>query len=41
VVSWSKDDTCGREGYPGIYSRVSSVRAWIDSIAGGNGTCLT
>ncbi|EGZ06458.1 serine protease trypsin-like protein [Phytophthora sojae] len=40
VVSWSKDDTCGREGYPGIYSRVSSVRAWIDSITGGNGTCL-
>ncbi|KAJ8524585.1 hypothetical protein ON010_g16532 [Phytophthora cinnamomi] len=40
VVSWSKDDACGREGYPGIYSRVSSVRAWIDSITGGNGTCL-
>ncbi|KAE9002031.1 hypothetical protein PR003_g24427 [Phytophthora rubi] len=40
VVSWSKDNTCGREGYPGVYSRVSSVRAWIDSITGGNGTCL-
>ncbi|GMF14140.1 unnamed protein product [Phytophthora lilii] len=39
VVSWSKDDTCGREGYPGIYARVSSVRAWLDSITGGNGTC--
>ncbi|KAL4092966.1 hypothetical protein PRIC1_011955 [Phytophthora ramorum] len=40
IVSWSKDDTCGREGYPGIYSRVSSARPWIDSIIGGNGTCL-
>ncbi|KAK1942415.1 Mite allergen Der p 3 [Phytophthora citrophthora] len=40
VVSWGKDDTCGREGYPGIYSRVSSVRSWIDSITEGNGTCL-
>ncbi|KAJ8574723.1 hypothetical protein ON010_g4490 [Phytophthora cinnamomi] len=36
VVSTSKDNTCGREGYFGIYSRVSSVRAWIDSITGGN-----
>eukprot|EP00644_Phytophthora_capsici_P007756 jgi/Phyca11/126085/e_gw1.61.210.1 len=41
IVSWAKDDTCGREGYPGIYSRVSSVRTWIDSITGGNGTCLS
>ncbi|KAL3664587.1 hypothetical protein V7S43_010337 [Phytophthora oleae] len=40
VVSWSKDNTCGREGYAGIYSRVSSARSWIDSIMGGNGTCL-
>ncbi|RLN38111.1 hypothetical protein BBI17_008846 [Phytophthora kernoviae] len=41
VVSWSKDNTCAREGYYGVYSRVSSVRAWIDSITGGNGTCLS
>ncbi|CAH0485651.1 unnamed protein product [Peronospora farinosa] len=40
IVSWSKDDTCGREGYPGVYSRVSNARAWIHSITGGNGTCL-
>ncbi|CAH0475206.1 unnamed protein product [Peronospora belbahrii] len=40
IVSWSKDDTCGREGYPGVYSRVSKVRAWIDSITGGTGTCI-
>lgn len=40
LVSWSKDDTCGREGYPGIYSRVSNSLAWIDSITGGNGTCI-
>ncbi|KAG7386615.1 hypothetical protein PHYBOEH_008615 [Phytophthora boehmeriae] len=39
-VSWAKDDTCAREGYYGIYSRVSSARAWIDSITAGNGTCL-
>ncbi|KAG7382238.1 hypothetical protein PHYBOEH_010557 [Phytophthora boehmeriae] len=38
VVSWGKDDTCAREGYYGVYSRVSSARAWIDSII--NGTCL-
>ncbi|KAG7386622.1 hypothetical protein PHYBOEH_008622 [Phytophthora boehmeriae] len=41
VVSWSKDDTCARDGYFGVYSRVSSARAWIDSIIGGNGTCLS
>ncbi|OWZ01476.1 Serine protease [Phytophthora megakarya] len=41
IVSWSKDDTCGQEGYPGIYSRVSSARAWIDSITRGNGTCMS
>ncbi|ETL94988.1 hypothetical protein L917_07141 [Phytophthora nicotianae] len=40
IVSWSKDNTCGREGYPGVYSRVSNARAWIDSITGGNGTCM-
>ncbi|KAG7388689.1 hypothetical protein PHYBOEH_007770 [Phytophthora boehmeriae] len=38
VVSWAKDDTCAREGYFGVYSRVSSARAWIDSII--SGTCL-
>ncbi|KAF4315234.1 hypothetical protein G195_011031 [Phytophthora kernoviae 00238/432] len=41
VVSWGKGYTCAREGYYGVYSRVSSVRAWIDSITGGNGTCLS
>ncbi|KAL3664478.1 hypothetical protein V7S43_010232 [Phytophthora oleae] len=25
VVSWAKDDTCGREGYYGVYSCVSSA----------------
>ncbi|KAG7376553.1 hypothetical protein PHYPSEUDO_013154 [Phytophthora pseudosyringae] len=40
LVSWSKDNTCGRDGYPAVYSRVSNVRAWIDSITGGNGTCM-
>ncbi|KAG6960821.1 hypothetical protein JG687_00008027 [Phytophthora cactorum] len=35
VVSWAKDESCGREGYYGIYSRVSSARNWIDSILGG------
>uniref|UniRef100_A0AAV1V5Z7 Peptidase S1 domain-containing protein n=1 Tax=Peronospora matthiolae TaxID=2874970 RepID=A0AAV1V5Z7_9STRA len=36
LVSWSKDDTCGREGYYGVYSRVSNGRAWIDSILSSN-----
>ncbi|GMF35997.1 unnamed protein product [Phytophthora fragariaefolia] len=40
VVSWAKNDTCGREGYYGVYSRVSSARPWIDAITGGSGTCL-
>ncbi|KAE8998502.1 hypothetical protein PR001_g19310 [Phytophthora rubi] len=40
IVGWAKDDTCGREGYYGIYSRVSSARAWIETITGGSGTCL-
>ncbi|KAF1791815.1 Serine protease [Phytophthora cactorum] len=40
VVSWAKDESCGREGYYGIYSRVSSARNWIDSILGGSGSCL-
>ncbi|KAG1695518.1 hypothetical protein DVH05_019675 [Phytophthora capsici] len=29
VVGWAKDDTCGREGYYGVYSRVSSARACL------------
>ncbi|OWZ14284.1 Serine protease [Phytophthora megakarya] len=41
MVSWSKDDTCGREGYPSVFSRVSHARAWIDSITSGNGTCMS
>ncbi|CAI5719704.1 unnamed protein product [Hyaloperonospora brassicae] len=32
LPSWSKNDTCGRAGYYGVYSRVSAARAWIDSI---------
>ncbi|ETP41718.1 hypothetical protein F442_10957 [Phytophthora nicotianae P10297] len=40
LVSWGKNETCGREGYPGVYSRVSNARKWIDSITGGNGTCM-
>ncbi|ETL90777.1 hypothetical protein L917_10632 [Phytophthora nicotianae] len=38
VVSWAKDESCGREGFYGIYSRVSSARNWIDSIT--SGSCL-
>ncbi|KAG7386621.1 hypothetical protein PHYBOEH_008621 [Phytophthora boehmeriae] len=33
VVSWGDD--CDKPGYPSIYSRVSSVRAWIASLVGG------
>ncbi|OWZ04900.1 Serine protease trypsin-like protein [Phytophthora megakarya] len=40
VVSWAKDNTCGREGYYGVYSRVSSVRAWIDTITSASGICV-
>ncbi|KAG3102106.1 hypothetical protein PI124_g7555 [Phytophthora idaei] len=40
VVSWAKDDMCGREGYYGIYSRVSSARGWMETITRGSGTCL-
>ncbi|KAL3672650.1 hypothetical protein V7S43_001945 [Phytophthora oleae] len=33
VVSWSKDNACGRGPYyPGMYSRVSRARSWIDPI---------
>ncbi|KAG2502510.1 hypothetical protein BBO99_00009867 [Phytophthora kernoviae] len=39
-VSWAKDDTYAREGYYGVYSRVSIACTWIDPITGGNGTCL-
>ncbi|KAG7385675.1 hypothetical protein PHYBOEH_008970 [Phytophthora boehmeriae] len=39
VVSWGEGgDTCARDGYFGMYSRVSSARAWIDSII--NDACL-
>ncbi|KAG3179797.1 hypothetical protein PC128_g15814 [Phytophthora cactorum] len=40
IVSWTNDDTCGREGYYGVYSRVSSARDWIETITSGSGTCL-
>ncbi|KAE8959840.1 hypothetical protein PR003_g26135 [Phytophthora rubi] len=33
VVSWGND--CGQPGYPSIYSRVSSARAWIASVTTG------
>ncbi|EGZ09610.1 serine protease trypsin-like protein [Phytophthora sojae] len=33
VVSWRSDNACGRgPSYPGMYSRVSSARGWIDPI---------
>ncbi|KAG2784175.1 hypothetical protein PC129_g562 [Phytophthora cactorum] len=33
VVSWSKDNACGQgPSYPGMYSRVSRARSWIDPI---------
>ncbi|ETI40830.1 hypothetical protein F441_13773 [Phytophthora nicotianae CJ01A1] len=35
VVSWSKDNACGQGPfYPGVYSRVSRARSWIDPIIG-------
>ncbi|KAF4145465.1 Trypsin [Phytophthora infestans] len=40
LVSWGIGDTCGREGFPGIYSRISNARRWIDSILSGSGTCM-
>ncbi|KAG3243154.1 hypothetical protein PI124_g12029 [Phytophthora idaei] len=40
IVSWANDDTCWREGYYGVYSRVSSARDWIETITSGSGTCL-
>ncbi|OWZ17822.1 Serine protease trypsin-like protein [Phytophthora megakarya] len=33
VVSWGPN--CFMIGYPSIYSRVSSARSWIESVAGG------
>lgn len=36
VVSWGDD--CDKRGYPSIYSRVSSARSWIESVA--NGVCF-
>ncbi|ETN07736.1 hypothetical protein PPTG_13061 [Phytophthora nicotianae INRA-310] len=35
ISSWGGD--CGKPGYPSIYSRVSSARAWIESVT--NGVC--
>ncbi|KAL4146179.1 hypothetical protein PRNP1_012049 [Phytophthora ramorum] len=37
VSSWGPSP-CGTEGAPGVYSRVSHARAWIDSVV--NGTCF-
>ncbi|EEY69715.1 uncharacterized protein PITG_06191 [Phytophthora infestans T30-4] len=35
VVSWNKDKGCGQGPfYPGMYSRVSRARSWIDPIIG-------
>ncbi|OWY91517.1 Serine protease trypsin-like protein, partial [Phytophthora megakarya] len=39
VVSWAKDNACGREDYYGVYARVSSARAWIETIT--SGSCLS
>ncbi|CAH0521607.1 unnamed protein product [Peronospora belbahrii] len=36
LVSWGDD--CDKPDYPSIYSRVSSVRAWINSVI--NGVCF-
>ncbi|GAB9475681.1 Serine protease trypsin-like protein [Globisporangium polare] len=33
VVSWGNG--CGLAGYPGVYSRVSVARTWIESVAPG------
>jgi secreted trypsin-like serine protease len=37
VSSWGPSP-CGTDGVPGVYSRISHARPWIDSII--NGTCL-
>ncbi|KAG6611403.1 Serine protease trypsin-like protein [Phytophthora cinnamomi] len=33
IVSWGNN--CGQPGYPSVYSRVSSARAWIESVVRG------
>ncbi|XP_076298341.1 trypsin-7-like [Lasioglossum baleicum] len=30
IVSWGANE-CARQGYPGVYTRVSEVRSWIDA----------
>lgn len=37
ISSWTFAETCGKKGYPGVYTRVSSVMSWIDSIVKANG----
>lgn len=32
VVSWGH--ACGDQDYPGVYARVTSVRKWIETVAG-------
>jgi trypsin len=32
VVSWGAD--CAKPGFPGVYSRISSVRDWIKENSG-------
>lgn len=32
IVSWAEG--CGDSRYPGVYSRVSSVRQWIQNVTG-------